>query len=170
MFRHLATMMNAKARVIVTCALFAAAAPLASPASAAETSIWAERSNGSLTTLAYGPLDPAVDPLFLLSCFSDMSIVVLDVHKEVGGVATGKPLTIELSSDKTKAPIEGEVAQDETSGKTFGEASDIKLKPVLDVLRDPGSLTLKMGETTATLSDQGRADAVSEFSKNCTIE
>jgi hypothetical protein len=170
MFRHLATMVNAQARLLVTCALFAAAAPLASFAGAADTLIWADRSNGGLTTLAYGPLDPAINPLFLLSCFSDMSIVVLDVHKEVVGVAPGKPLTIELSSTKTQAPIEGEVAQDETSGTTFGEASDIKVKPLLDVLRDPGSLTLKMGETTATLSGQGRADAVSEFSKNCTIE
>ena len=163
-------MVNAQARLLVTCALFAAAAPLASFAGAADTLIWADRSNGGLTTLAYGPLDPAINPLFLLSCFSDMSIVVLDVHKEVVGVAPGKPLTIELSSTKTQAPIEGEVAQDEMSGTTFGEASDIKVKPLLDVLRDPGSLTLKMGETTATLSDQGRADAVSEFSKNCTIE
>jgi hypothetical protein len=162
-------MVNAKARVIATCALFAAA-PLATFASAAETLIWAERSNGGLTTLAYGPLDPAISPLFLLSCFSGMSIVVLDVHKEVVGVAPGKPLTIELSSAKAQAPIEGEVAQDETSGTTFGEASDIKVKPLLDVLRDPGSLTLKMGETTATLSDQGRADAVSQFTQNCTIE
>jgi hypothetical protein len=170
MFRHLATLVNAKARVIVTLALFAAAAPLASFASAAETLIWVERSNGGLTTLAYGPLDPAISPLFLLSCFSGMGIVVLDVHKEVVGVATGKPLTIELSSTTAKAPVEGEVAQDESSGTTFGEASDIKVKPLLEVLRDPGSLTLKMGETIATLTDRGRADAVSQFSQNCTID
>lgn len=170
MFRYLATMVNAKARVIATCALFAAAPPPASFASAAEVLIWVEQSNGGLTTLAYGPLDPAKSPLFLLSCFSGMGIVVLDVHIEVVGVAPGKPLTIELSSTKAQAPVEGEVAQDETSGTTFGEASDINVKPLLEVLRDPGSLTLKMGETTATLSDQGRAEAVSQFSQNCSIE
>jgi hypothetical protein len=41
---------------------------------------------------------------------------------------------------------------------------------VLEVLRDPGTLTLKMGEASATLSEQGRAEAVAAFSRECELD
>jgi hypothetical protein len=135
-----------------------------------EPMIWAEKTNGTSTSLAYGPIDPANGPLFMLSCFNGMSIVVLDVHKEIAGAKPGAPLTIELASAKSKAPIEGEVGLNDATGKTFGEASDVELKPVLAVLRDPGPLTVKMDDTTATLAEQGRDEAVTAFSKNCEVE
>jgi hypothetical protein len=106
----------------------------------------------------------------MLSCFNNMSIIVLDVHKEIAGAKPGTPLTIELASAKSKAPIEGEVGLNDATGKTFGEASDLELKPVLAVLRDPGPLTVTMGDTTATLAEQGRDEAVTAFSKNCEVE
>ena len=108
--------------------------------------------------LSYGPLDPAQNPLFVLSCFSGMNIVVLDVHKEIPDAKPGDPLTIELSSAKAQSPLKGEVGQNETTGKTFGEASDINVNPVLELLRDPGPLTIKMGGASATMSEQGRAE------------
>ena len=132
--------------------------------------IWTEKTSGGLTTLAYGPLDPAQNPLFVLSCFSGMNIVVLDVHKEIPGAKPGDPLTIELSSAKAQSPVKGEVGKNETTGTTFGEASDINVKPMLEVLRDSGPLTVKMGETSATLSEQGRAESVTKFVENCKLE
>jgi len=135
-----------------------------------ELMIWAEKTNGTSTILAYGPIDPVKGPLFMLSCFNNMSIIVLDVHKEIAGAKPGTPLTIELASAKTTSPVEGEVGQNEATGKTFGEASDVELKPVLAVLSDAGPVTVKMGDTTATLSDQGRDQAVAAFSKNCEVE
>jgi hypothetical protein len=135
-----------------------------------EPMIWAEKTNGTSTSLAYGPIDPVKGPLFMLSCFNNMSIIVLDVHKEIAGAKPGTPLTIELASAKSKAPIEGEVGLNDATGKTFGEASDLELKPVLAVLRDPGPLTVTMGDTTATLAEQGRDEAVTAFSKNCEVE
>ncbi len=160
-----------RASLLAGSALLAAALQSLAPvARAAEGLIWTEKSNGDLTALAYGPLDPAATPLFLLSCFSGMEIAVLDVHKEIAGIKPGEPVTIELSSAKAQAPIQGEVSTNEATGKTFGEASDIKLQPVLDVLRDPGPVTLKMGDTTAILSEQGRDVALAEFSKNCTVK
>src|SRR4029078_7593034 len=110
-------------------AAYALAAGLVSPvafAGAEEGLIWTEKSNGDLSALAYGPLDPAANPLFMISCFSGMEIAVLDVHREVVGIKTGHPVTIELSSAKAQAPIQGEVSVNEATGKTFGEASDIK--------------------------------------------
>jgi hypothetical protein len=120
--------------------------------------------------LSYGPLDPAQNPLFVLSCFSGMNIVVLDVHKEIPDAKPGDPITIELSSAKAQSPLKGEVGQNETTGKTFGEASDINVKPVLELLRDPGPLTIKMGGASATMSEQGRAESVSKFVENCKLE
>jgi hypothetical protein len=52
----------------------------------------------------------------------------------------------------------------------FAEASDIAVKPVLDVLRQAGPVTVTIGKTSATLSDQGRADGVSKFSQDCQID
>ena len=143
---------------------------LASAGRSEQALMWTEKEDGGLTMLSYGPLDPAQNPLFVLSCFSGINIVVLDVHKEIPDAKPGDPLTIELSSAKAQSPVKGEVGKNETTGKTFGEASDIKLQPVLEVLRDPGPVTLKMGDTTATLSAQGRDIALGEFSKNCTVK
>jgi len=106
----------------------------------------------------------------VLSCFSGMNIVVLDVHKEIPGMKPGNPLTIELSSAKAQAPVKAEVAKNDATGTNFGEASDINVKPVLQVLGDPGPLTIKMGEASATMSDQGRADSVAKFVENCKFE
>jgi hypothetical protein len=105
-----------------------------------------------------------------LSCFSDISIVVLDVHEEIPGSKPGDPLTIDLSSARAQSLVKGEVGKNETTGTTFGEAGDVKVKPVLEVLRDSGPLTIKMGEASATLSDQGRADSVAKFVENCKLD
>jgi hypothetical protein len=162
--------MQPRARLFLAVAAFVAILPLASTGSSEEATMWTENSNGSLTMLSYGSLDPAKSPLFALSCFSDMSIVVLDVHKEIPGAKPGDPLTIELSSAKAQSPVKGEVGKNETTGTTFGEASDINVKPMLEVLRDPGPLTIKMGDASATLSEQGRTESVAKFVKNCKLD
>jgi hypothetical protein len=158
------------ARLTLAIVAILAASPPASAATSEQTLMWTEKTGGGLTTLAYGPLDPAQNPLFVLSCFSGMNIVVLDVHKEIPDAKPGDPLTIELSSAKAQSPVKGEVGKNETTGKTFGEASDINVKPVLEVLRDSGPLTVKMGEASATMSEQGRAESVSKFVENCKFE
>lgn len=167
MTRKPAKPVPSKARLLASAAIIAGALTIPCAAVAEEALIWTQKSNGDLSSLIYGPLDPAAIPLLMISCFSDMGIVVLDVHKEVSGAKAGEKVSIELSSAKAQAPIQGEVSVNETTGKTFGEASDIKLQPVLQVLRDPGPVTLKIGDATATLSDQGRDVALAEFSKNC---
>jgi hypothetical protein len=149
------------------CLLALSAAVLFGQAQAASL-VWTERMNGDLTTLAYGPLDQAEIPLFLLSCFNEMEIAVLDVHQAVDGSA-GDAITIELSSAKGQAPIEGEIAKNRETGTSFAEASDIRVKPILEVLRDEGSLTLTVGNSSATLSDAGRAAAVAQFAKDCKL-
>jgi hypothetical protein len=150
-------------------ALFAALG-LGSSARAEETFVWTEKSSGGFVTLAYGSYDPAKGPLLMLSCFNGMGIAVLDLRSDIGNAKPGQPITIELSAGEAKAAVEGEAASDEANGATFGEASDIAVKPVLAVLRAPSPLTVKVGEVSTTLSDQGRAQAVDQFSKDCELD
>jgi hypothetical protein len=168
--KHFVSMVRSGSRPLLAIATILAILPFASIGRSEETMVWTENSSGGLTTLAYGSLDPAQSPLFLLSCFSGMNIIVLDVHKEIPGAKPGDSLTIELSSTKAQSPVKGEVGKNETTGTTFGEASDIDVKPMLEVLRDPGPLTIKLGEANATMSDTGRADAVAQFVRSCTLE
>jgi hypothetical protein len=170
MAKYFSLTMRGQARPLLVLVLAMAILPFADEAKSEAAMIWTHRSSGGLITLAYGPLDPTVSPLFVLSCFSDMNIVVLDVHKEVPGTKRGDAITIAISSAKAEAPVKAEVETNEATGTNFGEASDINVKPVLEVLRDPGPLTVKMGESSVTLSDQGRAQAVADFVENCKLE
>jgi hypothetical protein len=168
--KHFVSMVRSRSRLLLAVAAILAILPFASIGRSEETMVWTEHSSGGLTTLAYGSLGPAQSPLFLLSCFSGMNIVVLDVHKEIPGAKPGDSLTIKLSSTKAQSPVKGEVGKNETTGTTFGEASDIDVKPMLEVLRDPGPLTINLGEASATMSDTGRADAVAQFVRSCALE
>jgi hypothetical protein len=162
-------MVQSRACLFLALALTTANLPVAGIARTGDELIWTEHSVDNLTSLNYGSLDPAKNPLFMLSCFNGMSIAVLDVHQEVTGSKPGEPLTIELSAGSAKSPVKGEAALDE-SGATFAEASDIAVKPLLDVLRAEGPLTVTTGATSATLSDRGRAQAVAQFSKDCELD
>ena len=140
------------------------------PARAEESLVWIEKASEGFVSLAYGPLDPAKAPTLLLSCFDAMGIAVLDLHIPIDGAKPGEAITIALSAGEAKARDEGEATFDEVSSVIFAEASDIAVKPVLEVFRQPGPVTVVVGQTNATLSDQGRADAVGKFSQDCKID
>jgi hypothetical protein len=142
----------------------------ASPARAEESQVWIEKASDGFVSLAYGPLDPAKTPTLLLSCFDAMGIAVLDLHIPIDGAKPGEAITIALSAGAAKTQVEGEAALDEVSSMIFAEASDFAVKPVLEVFRQPGPVAITVGPTNATLSDQGRADAVDKFSKDCQID
>ncbi len=136
---------------------------------AEEGQVWLSKSNGSLVTLAYGPVDSAKPPFFLLSCFNGMEVAVLDLHQE-GGAKPGDKVAIEITAGGAKASLEGETSRDEASGLTVAEASDIKVKPVLTVLNEKGPVTVKAGETSTSLGEQGRAEAVASFAADCKLD
>jgi len=137
---------------------------------AEEGQVWLSKSNGSLVTLAYGPVDPAKPPFFLLSCFNGMDVAVLDLHQEIAGAKPGDKVGIEISAGSATASLEGETSHDEVSGLTVAEASDIKVKPVLAVLSEKGQVTVKVGTTSTSLGEQGRADAVGNFAIDCKLD
>jgi hypothetical protein len=163
-------MIRISSRLLIAACFLMGALPPGSVARAEEQLVWTEKASQGFVSLAYGVLDPAKAPLFLLSCFNAMSIAVLDVRTEMAEAKPGEALTIELSAGDAKSPVEGEAARDDATGITFGEASDIAVTPVLDVLRQSGPLTITIGEASAALSDQGRAEAVDQFSQHCELD
>ena len=160
-------MMSSTHRVFLAAALLAGS--LSGAVLAKETSVWTGKTNGSFVTLTYGPLDPAKTPLFMLSCFNGMGIAVLNVHADLPDNKPGKPLAIELAGGDLTVPVEAEAARDETSGVTFGEASDIEVKPILDLLRGKSPVTVNVAGTSTELSDHGRAQAVGKFTESCEL-
>lgn len=152
--------------LLVLAALFASA-----PAqSASEGSlIWTEKNDGGSVSLAYGSLDTAQNPLFLLSCFNEMDIVVLNVFSVIEGTRPGQPVTIELSGGSEKATLKAQSEVDRKSASMFAEAGEVEVEPLLAVLRADGPITLKMGFTTKTMSDAGREQAVDQFRKDCRV-
>jgi len=139
-------------------------------AQAEETLIWTGNASDGFVSLSYGPLDPAKTPVFLLSCFDAMGIAVLNLRHDVEGAKQGEPLTIVLSAGGTTAEVKGEVSDDESSGTILAEASDIAVKPLLEVLRQKGPVTVTAGKANTSLSDGGRAEAVKLFSDACPLE
>jgi hypothetical protein len=159
---------------VPVCLLIAASLPFAALPQggpwAEESLVWTEKSDEGRASLAYGPLDQAKTPLFLLTCFNNMNVAVLEIFGAIEGTRPGQPLTITLSTANAKLPLKGEVSVDDATSSMFAEASDLKVKPVLEVLRAPGPLTVNLGLTDKTLSDQGRADAVEKFDEACKLD
>jgi hypothetical protein len=157
-----------KARLMLAACLLMATPQ--NSARAEESLIWTENASAGFVSLRYGPVDSAKAPLFLLSCFGEMGIAVLDIRKEVEGAKSGEPLVIALAAGAAKAEVKGEAMRDDATGMTFAEASDIAVKPVLEVLRHAGPITVAIGKTGASLSDNGRLQAVERFTKDCALD
>ena len=160
-------MMSSTHRVLLAAALLAGS--LSGVSLAEETSIWTGKADGGFVTLTYGPLNPDKSPLLMLSCFNGMGIAVLNVHTDLPNNKPGTPLAIELVSGDLTVPVAAEATRDQTSDTIFGEASDIEVKPILEVLRGDGPVTVKVDGTSTALSDHGRAEAVGQFTENCEL-
>lgn len=158
----------AQAPFLLAAALLVGSLPFPREAQA-ESLVWTERTNGSLVSLTYGPLDPSKSPLFMLSCLNGMDIAVLNVRIGLADTEPGDPLTIELTAGGLTTPIKAEAAHDQAVNQLFGEASDVDVKRVLDVLRLPGPLKVTVGEGSETLSDRGRGEAVGQFTDHCEL-
>lgn len=159
-----------RARLLLAACLFTTTFPVGIFARAEESLVWTEKASDGFVSLSYGPLDPAKAPLFLLSCFDAMGIAVLDLRQEIEGAKQGEALTIALSAGGAKLEMDGEATRDGATDTIFAEASEIAVKPVLEVLRQAGPLTVLIGTRSATLSDNGRSQAVERFTKDCALD
>ncbi|ODA67315.1 hypothetical protein A7A08_02062 [Methyloligella halotolerans] len=145
------------------------AVPLAASARTQENAVWSSQSTGDMSALQYGAFDADL-PLLLLSCFNELEVAVLDIYDDVGDAKTGDPITIELAAGSIAAPLKGEAAKEEESDQVYAEVSGFPIKPVMNVLRTEGPLTIKIGDTTRTFDGAGREDAVKSFTADCKLD
>lgn len=159
---------------VLTCPLLAACLGIGAffpveMARAQETLVWTEKASEGFVSLTYGSLDASKQPVFLLSCFNEMGIAVLDIFGVIQGTRPGEKLTIEMAAGNSHS-LEGSVEIDKKTATMFAEASDIEVKPILEVLKSSGPLTVKMAATTLTMAETGRAEAAERFGKNCILD
>jgi hypothetical protein len=145
-------------------------AALANAAFAQDQALWSSSNGGDMSSIRYGSLSTTELPPFMLSCFNSMGIAVLDLHDNFGKIPVGQTLPVELSAGSAKVTLTGTVSRDASTGKVYAEVSDLKIKPVLQVLQSEGPITLKEGDASATLSDAGRATALKDFQDHCEID
>ena len=131
---------------------------------------WQAKTSGSFVTLRYGPPDEREKPVFLLSCLNGVGIAVLSVYMDFPENQPGDAITIDVSAGGQTAPVAGETAAEEGTGIVYAEAGDIAVTPVLKILKEKGTVTLKSGANAVDLSANGRAEAVAEFSKDCSLD
>ncbi|HUU65847.1 MAG TPA: hypothetical protein VMW57_00985 [Methyloceanibacter sp.] len=159
---------NHTVRALLAAGLIAGSLPAAG--SAAETSVWTAKVNGDFVTLTYGSLNPDTSPLVMIACFNSMGIAVLNVHADLPDMKLGTPLAIEFTSDGLTAPVEAEAGRDEPGDPIYGEATAIAVKPIVNVLRTDGPVTVKVGAVSAELPIHGRKEAVEQFAKDCSLD
>jgi hypothetical protein len=152
--------------LLLAAALLAGALPVSAEAS----DIWRAAKSGSFVTLRYGPVDARESPVFLLSCLNGVGIAVLSVYMDFPERQSGDPITVELSAGEQATSVAGEIASEEGTGVIYGEAGDIKVKPILKVLREKGPVSMKVDANGTELSDAERSQAVEQFAKDCTLD
>lgn len=162
-------MTRASAGLLVAALLLVPVLPSGGLAQTTENFVWTAKASQGFISLLYGSLAADKQPVLLLTCFNEMDVAVLNVFGVIEGTRPGEKLTIELSAG-TSHPLEGQVELDPKTGVMFAEASDIAVGPVIDVLKTPGPLTIKMAATSLTLSDAGRSAAAEKFRKDCTLD
>jgi hypothetical protein len=114
--------------------------------------------------------DPFDEAPFLLYCNNVTKHVVFMFRPEVEAAKVGEPPTVELSAGTAKASTTGIMSTPDETGPTFFKTIVSAVKPVVAVLQAPGALTVKMGETSTTLPEKGRAAAADSFAKACKVE
>jgi hypothetical protein len=153
-------------------ALLALAIPMAARAAESETGyVWTggETEKG-FSTLVYGSPETPEDLLFWVHCDMKKKTTEMTVYVDNPGTEVGQAITIELSAGAAKLPVKGKIVTDEMSGFLFAEARNFKVKPVIELLKPKGPASAKTGNVVTILPDDGRAEAVSEFAKACTLD
>ncbi len=143
---------------------------LSGPLRAEGANIWQAKTSGSFVTLRYGSLDEQEKPVFLLSCLNGVEIAVLSVYLDFPQEEPGEAITVAFSANGQTAQVAGETAREDGTGTIYGDAGDIAVKPILKILSEKGPVSMRSGANGVELSTAGRAEAVEQFSENCSLD
>ncbi len=99
-----------------------------------------------------------------------LAALLADATRAVAAAKVGQPVTIELTRDGAKASVKGTTTTDEMSGFIFAEAEKFPVKPVIAVLDGEGPVTVMTGKTETVLPEEGRAEELAKFAKQCRLD
>jgi hypothetical protein len=121
-------------------------------------------------SFVYGSPESAEDLEFWLTCEPKSKATELTVYVDIKGTKVGQAMPIEISVGSAKTVVKRKIATDEMTGFYFAEARELKVTPVVEVFKAKGTATIKTGKLTTLLPEKGRAKALAEFAKGCTLD
>jgi hypothetical protein len=145
-------------------------APGAAAAEAYQGYAWGYSDNVDGPSLVLGSTETTEDFVFLFSCSNADKSAEMTVYVDIEGAKVDQPVKIELTRDGAKASVKGTTMTDEMSGFIFAEAKDFPVKPVIAVLDGKGPVTVVTGKTVTVLPEEGRADELAKFAKQCRLD
>ena len=104
---------------------------------------------------------------FEVSCHVALKSAGLSIYSDIADKLHKHPTPIEISVGSAKTTLQGWRG---VESEHFGWVEQLAVKPLIAVLSAPGDAIIKMGSIKLTFPDKGRADAVSEFAKTCTLD
>jgi hypothetical protein len=130
---------------------------------------WMGGVNDGTASFVYGSPETAEDLEFWLTCEPKTKETELVVYVDIEENKVGQAMPIEVSVGSAKAVVKGKIATDEMIG-VHVVAKGFKVKPVVEVFKGTGTASLKTGDLTTLLPEKGRAKALAEFAKGCTLD
>lgn len=121
-------------------------------------------------SFVYGSPETAEDLEFWLTCEPKTKETELTVYVDIAGTKVGQAMPIKIAVGSAKTTAKGKIATDEMTGFYYAEAKGLKVKPVVEVFKGAGTATIKTGKLTTLLPEKGRAKALAEFAKGCTLD
>ena len=121
-------------------------------------------------SFVYGSPETVEDLLFWVICDMKHKSTEMTVYEDNPGTKVGQAMTIELGAGSAKLPVKGKIETDGMSGFFFAKAMNFKVKPVIELFKAEGKVTATTGKVVTTLPEKGRAEALAQFAKACTLD
>jgi hypothetical protein len=142
-----------------------AGAMLAGPASAKDAAVWFSYVDAQAAAVGFATPDSG-DVRFVLYCEHAGRNVSVTVNQSPG-VNLNQPVIIELSAGAAKVSLTGVAVADKNEGYLYGEANNVAVASVTEVLRAPGPLKAKMAGKSYAFPEKGRAKHLKVFEDGC---
>lgn len=139
---------------------------LAGQASAKDTAVWFSYVDEQAAAVGFATPE-SDDVRFVVYCEHATRNVSVTVYRTLKGVKANQPLKVELSAGATKASLKGAAVAHKEDGFIYGEAKDISIAPVTEVLRASGTLNVKLAGKSFSFPEKGRVKNLKVFEDGC---
>jgi hypothetical protein len=140
-------------------------AVLTGPANAKDTAVWFSYIDEQAAAVGFATPESG-DVRFVLYCEHATRKVSVTVNQSPG-VNLNQPVTIDLSAGAAKVSLKGAAVADKNEGYLYGEAKNVAVASVTEVLRAPGPLKARMAGKSYPFPEKGRAKHLKVFEDGC---